>query len=68
LRIGVRPGSYQIVTGFSRRHGFKNAAPTCPTIIFYPNFRHMLGFWDVRDAAGYLTYLRDGWPLTAVAA
>ena len=59
VRVGVRPGSYQIVTAHSRRYGWRNAIPSCPTVIFYPKERHMVGFWDVRDAASYLKYLRS---------
>lgn len=64
MRIALRPGSYQIVTGHSRRYGFANATPTCPTVILWPGRREMMGFWDVRHAASYLRWLRKGWPET----
>jgi len=64
IRIAMRPGSYQFTSGFSRRYGYVPSIPTCPSVIFLPNTRKMIGFWDVREAASYLTWLRDGWPNT----
>ena len=58
IRWAFRPGSYQVVTGFSRRLGFNHGVPTCPTVILWPGTRRMLGFYNVADAAFHLTCLR----------
>lgn len=63
-RWGARPGSYQVTSGYSRRYGYNHSRPTCPTFILYPAERRIMGFVDVWDAAGFLTYLREGWPET----
>ena len=57
-RWAIRPGSYQIMSAYSRRYGFNNAQPTSPTIIFDPETRDMTGFDDVRKAAIYLKAVR----------
>lgn len=61
-RWGLRPGSYQVTSGYSRRIGFPTSTPTCPTIVFHPTRRSMIGFVDVRHAASYLRWLRSTWP------
>lgn len=66
LRWAGRPGSYQVLSGYSRRYGHNQSRPTCPTFILYPGERRIQGFPDVWDAASYLTYLREGWPHTRV--
>lgn len=66
-RVAFRPGSYQVTSGHSRRYGFKNAFPTCPTAILLPDRREIIPFFDVRYAASYLTWLRAGWPDTGQA-
>jgi hypothetical protein len=63
-RWACRPGSYQYSSGFSRRFGYTVSLPTCPTVVLLPTTRQMIGFKDVRPAASYLTWLRDGWPDT----
>ena len=60
-RLAFRPGSYQRTTGHSRRYGYPMSYPTCPTAILFPG-DYMMGFWDVREAASYLGYLRREWP------
>lgn len=60
-RWAFRPGSYQHVTGYSRRYGFGFGEPTCPTVILAPGMRGMEGFMDVGRASRYLTYLRANW-------
>ena len=57
-RWAFRSGSYQHTSGHSRRYGYGWGQPSCPTAIIWPGQMRMLGFLDVRDAAGYLTYLR----------
>lgn len=64
VRWALRPGSYQYMSGFSRRIGYPPSLPTCPTMIFLPDRREMHGFRDVRWAAAFLTWLRHGWPAT----
>ena len=64
VRWALRPGSYQYISGFSRRYGYGHSLPTCPTMILFPDRREMHGFRDVRWAAGFLTWLRGGWPET----
>ena len=56
---GARPGSYQLTGTWARRIGFPLARPTCPTFILFPDERQVVGFADVRQAAGYLTWLRS---------
>jgi hypothetical protein len=58
-RWAFRPGSYQHTTGHSRRYGYGWSEPACPTVILWPGEKRMLGFLDVREAASYLTYLRQ---------
>ena len=58
-RWAFRPGSYQHTTGHGRRYGYGWSEPACPTVILWPGEKRMLGFLDVREAAGYLTYLRN---------
>jgi hypothetical protein len=64
VRWALRPGSYQFMSGYSRRFGYTQSLPTCPTMVFLPDRREMHGFRDVRWAASYLTWLRNGWPET----
>jgi hypothetical protein len=59
VRWAARPGSYQGLTSFGSRYGFYDAFPTCPTFILWPGRRDILGLPDIRQAAGYLTYLRE---------
>jgi hypothetical protein len=59
-RWALRPGSYQHMTGHSRRYGFGWSEPKCPTVILYPEERRIVGFLDVRDAAVHLRALRMG--------
>lgn len=56
---GARPGSYQLTGTWARRIGFPLARPTCPTFLFWPDRREVLGFGDVRRAAEVLTYYRQ---------
>jgi hypothetical protein len=53
-RIFCRPGSYQITSAHSRQYGYNITTPTCPTVIFYPGERKLMGFYSVRDAAKWL--------------
>jgi hypothetical protein len=59
MRYALRPGSYQITSGYSRRYGYNHSTPSCPTVIIWPRKGTILGFWDVHQAADYLTYLRS---------
>ena len=53
-RIFCRPGSYQITSSHSRQYGYNLTTPTCPTIVFYPSERRIVGFYGVQDAAKWL--------------
>jgi hypothetical protein len=59
MRVGFRPGSYQYMSSYSRRLGFKRNTPTCPTVILWPGQHRIMPFIDVWDAADYLGYLRS---------
>lgn len=59
---GARPGSYQLTSSYGRRYGFNLSTPTCPTFVLFPDRHEIMGFVDVRQAAGFLSYLRQGWP------
>lgn len=65
-RWALRPGSYQLTSSYSRRKGFAHSYPTCPTVILWPNQRRVMGFWDVWEAASYLTWLRSEWPASDI--
>jgi hypothetical protein len=65
-RLALRPGSYQLGSTYSRRYGFPHSYPTCPTAILWPNRRQLVGFWDVWEAASYLTWLRTEWPASDI--
>ena len=53
-RLFCRPGSYQITSSHSRQYGYNLTTPTCPTVVFYPDTRRLIGFYDVKDAAKWL--------------
>jgi len=57
-RIALRPGSYQVTSGYSRRYGYGQSTPTCPTVILWPKERKLHGFKDVHLAADYLQWAR----------
>jgi hypothetical protein len=61
-RVMLRPGSYQLQSGYSRRIGFAQTQPTCPTVIVFPDTRDMLALPDVWHAATVLRALRKAWP------
>jgi hypothetical protein len=50
-RYAARPGSYQISSPYSHQYGFARSIPTCPTFVFFPGERRIIGFDDVRNAA-----------------
>lgn len=54
FRWVLRPGAYQITSGYSEQFGFNPAVPTCPTVVFYPETRHMVGFLNMYDACLFL--------------
>jgi hypothetical protein len=58
-RWALRPGSYQITSGYTRQYGFNNSTPSCPTAIVRPRTGRIYCLPDVRDAADYLTWLRS---------
>lgn len=47
---GCRPGSYQIMSGYSRQYGYNSTVPRAPSFILFPDERRILGFPDLRDA------------------
>lgn len=50
-RYLCRPGSYQILTGYSAENGFNDAIPTCPTFILHGgNRKRITAFDDLREA------------------
>lgn len=61
-RVMLRPGSYQLQSGYSRRIGFPQSQPTCPTVIVFPDRRELLALPDVWQAATVLRALRREWP------
>lgn len=54
-RWALRPGSYQIQTGYGRRYGFNPSEPTCPVAIFWPDEQRVVCFRDLREG---ITHLR----------
>jgi hypothetical protein len=54
-RWALRPGSYQVQTGYGRRYGFNPATPTCPVAIFWPDEHRVVCFRDLREG---ITHLR----------
>lgn len=58
IRWICRPGSYQITSQYSRQFGFNDSVPSCPTFVFWPNERRIVGFHDVREAVDYLKFQR----------
>jgi len=59
-RYAFRPGSYQVSSDFTSAMGFNLTSPTCPTVVLWPEYRKIVPFEDVRDAAGFLGWLRSG--------
>lgn len=59
LRWALRPGAYQFLSGYSREYGYNPATPSCPTAIVRPRLGRVLCIHDVREAADYLTWLRN---------
>lgn len=57
-RVAIRPGSYQVTSAYSAQYGWNRSVPLCPTVIFFPGERRLQAFFDVRDAAEALTWLR----------
>ena len=65
LRAVVRPGSYQVASDHSTRHGFNDATPTCPCVVFDPGQAVGEGvgagfyvFHDLRQAVAVLGLLK----------
>lgn len=56
---GARPGSYQITSSHGRRYGFPLSRPTCPTFLFWPDHKEVIGFKNIHRAAEILTYFRS---------
>lgn len=50
----ARPGSYQVMTGYSRQYGYGAVTPTSPTVVLFPDRRELVGFDTVRQAKVYL--------------
>lgn len=48
VRYGIRPGSYQVESAFSRRIGFAQSYPTCPGVVLWPDQRRIEQFEDLR--------------------
>lgn len=56
---GCRTGSYQIYSKYARMKGFIPGEPSCPTFIFDPNKKMIIGFADLREAISALSGLRQ---------
>ncbi|MCG3197104.1 MAG: hypothetical protein GHCLOJNM_01588 [bacterium] len=56
VRWACRPGSYLVRDPYAESIGFNAAVPSCPTFVFYPTKKRVVGFLDVREA---LVYLRE---------
>lgn len=54
-RWALRPGSYQIQTGYGRRYGFNPSEPTCPVAVLWPDEHRVVCFRDLREG---ITHLR----------
>lgn len=61
MRWAVRPGSYQITSGFARGRGFQNATPVSPVMVMCPDRRNFHGFQTVEWGATALTAMREEW-------
>jgi hypothetical protein len=48
VRYGIRPGSYQLESAWSRRIGFGQSYPTCPGVVLWPGERRIELFEDLR--------------------
>jgi hypothetical protein len=53
-RIALRPGSYQISSGFTSQLGFPRSIPTCPTVILSHRERELIPFSSLRAAVDHL--------------
>lgn len=49
FRWVARPGSYQIMTSYSRQFGFNHAIPTCPTFLFHGDQHEVTGWKSVES-------------------
>jgi len=56
-RYAARPGSYQIMSSYSRQKGYNITYPTCPTFILHPDERRITAFDDLRDGLTFLEAL-----------
>lgn len=59
-RWALRPGSYQRGSSYTRQYGWSMTMPTCPTVVFWPGRRHMVGFRNLPDAVFHLNAARGG--------
>jgi len=50
----ARPGSYQVMSGYSRQYGFAATQPTSPTVVLLPDRREMIGFDTCQQAKMFL--------------
>lgn len=57
-RVAIRPGSYQFTSSYAETHGFRRYAPSCPTVVLFPDEHLVVPFDSVAVAAEYLTLLR----------
>lgn len=58
--ICIRTGSYKINDEWARAHGFDGGQIGVPTVVFYPNKKHMVPFWKIEDAVKYLKSINSG--------
>jgi hypothetical protein len=57
-RWALRPGSYQIQTGYGRRYGYNPAEPTCPVAVLWPDEHRVVCFRDLREGIMHLRAAR----------
>lgn len=57
-RLAVKVGSAKLHDDWAREMGFPPGAHMAPVLIFWPDRRKVLAFWDHEEGADYLKYLR----------
>jgi hypothetical protein len=57
-KVALRPGSYQIISAYSRQYGWNSTTPTCPTVVVYPDRKEMVAFHRLEPALRFLAHER----------
>lgn len=58
IRWAVRPGAYQIASDFSMAHGYPDAHPVSPAVLFNPDKRDLQGVMGLEWAGAFLRKVR----------